>query len=251
MRHWWESHFGLLWKHFFERVLLPLTGLQKCNQQSYVLARRVVVLWSMRSNSSSILQFPKQKSWKEGVKLKKKIFRLVDFDASFLLKKLSPWTNFPSCFLHWTNFPIHNSTRRSVRGLLDPRFCMLKAKVVMERNVFSFLKFVCFCCFVFFDVDVALSCIGFSQHQRLFFKSCFSGKYVPSFSKQILVIKSLWFLSSSQPKRNLIGTSTYLSFTLHKVCFGILKQVLQDVQMKKHRMFDLIRHQGGTTVYLA
>ena len=120
MRHWWESHFGLLWKHFFERVLLPLTGLQKCNQQSYVLARRVVVLWSMRSNSSSILQFPKQKSWKEGVKLKKKIFRLVDFDASFLLKKLSPWTNFPSCFLHWTNFPIHNSTRRSVRGLLDP-----------------------------------------------------------------------------------------------------------------------------------
>ena len=119
MRHWWESHFGLLWKHFFERVLLPLTGLQKCNQQSYVLARRVVVLWSMRSNSSSILQFPKQKSWKEGVKLKKKIFRLVDFDASFLLKKLSPWTNFPSCFLHWTNFPIHNSTW--LGGLLDPR----------------------------------------------------------------------------------------------------------------------------------
>ena len=251
MRHWWESHFGLLWKHFFERVLLPLTGLQKCNQQSYVLARRVVVLWSMRSNSS-ILQFPKQKSWKEGVKLKKKIFRLVDFDASFLLKKLSPWTNFPSCFLHWTNFPIHNSTRRR----WPPRsswslFCMLKAKVVMERNVFSFWNLFAFAASSSFDVDVALSCIGFSQHQRLFFKSCFSGKYVPSFSKQILVIKSLWFLSSSQPKSNLIGTSTYLSFTLHKVCFGILKQVLQDVQMKKHRMFDLIRHQGGTTVYLA
>ena len=171
MRHWWESHFGLFWKHFFERVLLPLTGLQKCNQQSYVLARRVVVLWSMRSNSSSILQFPKQKSWKEGVKLKKKIFRLVDFDASFLLKKLSPWTNFPSCFLHWTNFPIHNSTRRR----WPPRsswslFCMLKAKVVMERNVFSFLKFVCFCCFVFVRCWRGLVMHWFQSTSKTFFQ---------------------------------------------------------------------------------
>ena len=149
--------------------------------------------------------------------LKKKIFRLVDFDASFLLKKLSPWTNFPSCFLHWTNFPIHNSTRRR----WPPRsswslFCMLKAKVVMERNVFSFLKFVCFY-WIFFDVDVALSCIGFSQHQRLFSKSCFANMWTEFFKTNLG--HKISFISV------IIINSTYLSLTLHKVCFCFAKLV--------------------------
>ena len=87
MRHWWESHFGLLWKHFFERVLLPLRGLQKCNQQSYVLARRVVVLWSMRSNSS-ILQFPKQKVGKGKTNSRKRFF------DEWILTHLFCWRSF-------------------------------------------------------------------------------------------------------------------------------------------------------------
>ena len=214
MRHWWESHFGLLWKHFFERVLLPLTGLQKCNQQSYVLARRVVVLWSMRSNSSSILQFPKQKSWKDGGKrTQEKDFSTSGFWRIFSAEEAFTMNEFPKLFSSLNKFP--NTQFNSARW--PPRsswslFCMLKAKVVMERNVFSFWNLFAFAASSSFDVDVALSCIGFSQHQRLFFKSCFSGKYVPSFSKQILVIKSLWFLSSSKPKSNLICHLHYIKY---------------------------------------
>ena len=145
--------------------------------------------------------------------LKKKIFRRVDFDASFLLRCEAFTMNefiLPSCFLCRTNFPIHNSTRPPTR------FCMLKAKVVMERNVFSFLKFVCFY-WIFFDVDVALSCIGFSQHQRLFSKSCFANMCA-EFSKTNLGHK-ISFISV------IIINSTYLSLTLHKVCFCLAKLV--------------------------
>ena len=145
--------------------------------------------------------------------LKKKIFRRVDFDASFLLRCEAFTMNefiLPSCFLCRTNFPIHNSTRPPTR------FCMLKAKVVMERNVFSFLKFVCFY-WIFFDVDVALSCIGFSQHQRLFSKSCFANMWTEFFKTNLG--HKISFISV------IIINSTYLSLTLHKVCFCLAKLV--------------------------
>ena len=145
--------------------------------------------------------------------LKKKIFRRVDFDASFLLRCEAFTMNefiLPSCFLCRTNFPIHISTRPPTR------FCMLKAKVVMERNVFSFLKFVCFY-WIFFDVDVALSCIGFSQHQRLFSKSCFANMCAEFFKTNLG--HKISFISV------IIINSTYLSLTLHKVCFCLAKLV--------------------------
>ena len=149
---------------------LKTFGLQSPDGIAKMQSAKLRPLRSLVEASSSILQFPKQKSWGGENELKKKIFRRVDFDASFLLRCEAFTMNefiLPSCFLCRTNFPIHNSTRPPTR------FCMLKAKVVMERNVFSFLKFVCFY-WIFFDVDVALSCIGFSQHQRLFSKSCFA-----------------------------------------------------------------------------
>ena len=137
----------------------------------------------------------------------------MDFDASFLLRCEAFTMNefiLPSCFLCRTNFPIHNSTRPPTR------FCMLKAKVVMERNVFSFLKFVCFY-WIFFDVDVALSCIGFSQHQRLFSKSCFANMWTEFFKTNLG--HKISFISV------IIINSTYLSLTLHKVCFCFAKLV--------------------------
>ena len=173
MRHWWESHFGLLWKHFFERVLLPLTGLQKCNQQSYVLARRVVVLWSMRSNSSSILQFPKQKSWKDGGKrTQEKDFSTSGFWRIFSAEEAFTMNEFPKLFSSLNKFPNtqFNSAAVASSSILVVSLLYAEGKSCHGEKCFQFLKFVCFCCFVFVRCWRGLVMHWFQSTSKTFFQ---------------------------------------------------------------------------------
>ena len=147
--------------------------------------------------------------------LKKKIFRRVDFDASFLLRCEAFTMNefiLPSCFLCRTNFPIHNSTRppSQLDSVCWRQKLSWREMFSVFWNLFAFTGFV-------FDVDVALSCIGFSQHQRLFSKSCFANMWTEFFKTNLG--HKISFISV------IIINSTYLSLTLHKVCFCFAKLV--------------------------
>ena len=169
MRHWWESHFGLLWKHFFERVLLPLTGLQKCNQQSYVLARRVVVLWSMRSNSS-ILQFPKQKVGKGKTNSRKRFF------DEWILTHLFCWRSFHHERISQVVFFTEQISQYTIQlgsvasSILVVSLLYAEGKSCHGEKCFQFLKFVCFCCFVFVRCWRGLVMHWFQSTSKTFFQ---------------------------------------------------------------------------------
>ena len=199
-----------LWPPLLETFLWkspsPVTGLQKCNQQSYVLFARSLV-----ESSSSILQFPKQKSWGK-TNSRRRFFdewiltHLFCWDA-----KLSPWTNL---FYQVVFFAEQISQYTIQLGRLDS-VCWRQKLSWREMfsvfwNLFAFTGFV-------FDVDVALSCIGFSQHQRLFSKSCFANMWTEFFKTNLG--HKISFISV------IIINSTYLSLTLHKVCFCFAKLV--------------------------
>ena len=168
-------------------------------------------LRSLVESSSSILQFPKQKSWGK-TNSRRRFFdewiltHLFCWDA-----KLSPWTNL---FYQVVFFAEQISQYTIQLGRLDS-VCWRQKLSWREMfsvfwNLFAFTGFV-------FDVDVALSCIGFSQHQRLFSKSCFANMCAEFFKTNLG--HKISFISV------IIINSTYLSLTLHKVCFCFAKLV--------------------------
>ena len=201
-----------LWPPLLETFLWkspsPVTGLQKCNQQSYVLFARSS---SLRAASSN---FQSRKVGEGKTNSRRRFFdewiltHLFCWDA-----KLSPWTNLFYQVVFFAE-QISQYTIQLGRRRLDS-VCWRQKLSWREMfsvfwNLFAFTGFV-------FDVDVALSCIGFSQHQRLFSKSCFANMCAEFFKTNLG--HKISFISV------IIINSTYLSLTLHKLCFCLAKLV--------------------------
>ena len=179
-----------LWPPLLETFLWkspsPVTGLQKCNQQSYVLFARSS---SLRAASSN---FQSRKVGEGKTNSRRRFFdewiltHLFCWDA-----KLSPWTNFISQVVFFAE-QISQYTIQLGRRL--DSVCWRQKLSWREMfsvfwNLFAFTGFssmLTWPCHALVSVNI-----------KDFFPSLASQICEPSFSKQILVIKSLSFLSSS------------------------------------------------------
>ena len=213
-----------LWKTFLWK---SLTGLQKCNQESYVAKSCSY----FEEGGAASTQFPKQKSWRGK--------RRTDFSTSgfwrisltVLMLKAFTMNELPKfVFAKFPNTTQFNSVGAAHQSSKE------KAKVVIERNVFSFqicllLPKLTWPCHALVSVNI-----------KDFFSLLLSGKCESSFSKQVSLGRNFC--------RKLIGSANYLSFVLCKVCFVSICFCCENFANEKTSHVDLIRHQGGCTLFV-